>query len=92
MFSKKNLYILLIFIVLSSLILTQVKPARRCTQCDCPIYIDKENSDELKIFRESLIVRMFSPNTSFLHLMCVEQYLKEHPLERDAEGNIIPKH
>jgi len=90
MFSKKNLYILLIFIVLSSLILTQVKPARKCTHCGYPIYVE-DSSGELQIYRESLIARIFSPKSSFMHFICVPDYLRENPLERDAEGNIIPK-
>jgi hypothetical protein len=35
--------------------------------------------------------RIFSPNSSFLHLICVQDYLDDHPLERDEDGNIIPK-
>jgi hypothetical protein len=91
MFSKKNLYIFLTLFFSTMILLTSIKPARTCTQCDCPIYFEIENSGEIEIFRESLLARMFSLNTSFLHLSCVNDYLRDHPIERDEEGNIIPK-
>ena len=90
MFSKKNIYYLLIFIALSVFTLTTIQPVRKCTQCGHPIYIEKD-SGELVVFRESLLSMMFSPNSSFMHFICVRDYLRDNPLERDNEGRIIPK-
>lgn len=89
MFSKRKIYSFFIFIILVFITLTVIKPTRKCTQCGYPIYVD--NYGESEPFRESLLAMIFSPNTSFLHLICVEDYFKDNPIERDSEGKIIPK-
>ena len=91
MFSKKKVYVFmfLLMTVVSSLLLIQTD--RKCTQCGLPIYIQDVETEEITIYRESLLVRMFSPNCSFLHLYCLDDYFRDHPIERDEEGHIIPK-
>jgi hypothetical protein len=91
MIRKKTLYFFIGLLFLSVVILCGIQPCRRCTQCNSPIYVQDVETDEIKIYRESLIARIFSPNASFLHWHCVPEYLEDHPLERDENGNIIPK-
>ena len=91
MINKKVIYSLLGLLFLATAILCGVQPARRCTQCDLPILVEDVQTCKIDIYRESLIARIFSPNASFLHWLCVPDYLKDHPLERDENGNIIPK-
>jgi hypothetical protein len=91
MTNKKSIYLLIGLLFLFTLILCGIQPARRCTQCNQPIYIEDVETGELGIYRESLIVRIFSPNASFLHWLCVQDYLHDHPIERDQNGRIIPK-
>ena len=91
MFSKKKVYIFLTFLTSVIVLLLVIQPARRCNQCGHPIYRENPTTNEVEIFRESLMARIFSTNSSFLHLICVQDYLDDHPIERDENGNIIPK-
>ena len=91
MVNKKRIYSVLGLCSLVLVLLCVIKPHRTCTQCERPIYIQDVETEEVAIYRESLLVRIFSPNSSFLHLPCVDDYLRDHPIERDEEGHIIPK-
>ena len=73
------------------ILLLSIKPARICRQCGLPLHIQDWETEEVKIFRESLMAIMFSPNASFLHWRCVDGYLLDNPIERDKEGKIIQK-
>tara|TARA_R110000796_G_scaffold99855_1_gene208262 strand:- start:593 stop:928 length:336 start_codon:yes stop_codon:yes gene_type:complete len=72
-------------------LLLAIKPIRPCRHCGLPIEMQDIETEEIKIFRESLIAIMFSPNASFLHWLCVEGYLRDNPIERDEKGAIIQK-
>ena len=91
MVNKKRIYSVLGLCSLVLVLLCMIKPHRKCTQCELPVYIQDVETGEITIYRESLLVRMFSPNCSFLHLYCLDDYFRDHPIERDEEGRIIPK-
>jgi hypothetical protein len=77
------------FLVLA--LLLTIKTIRPCRHCGLPIEIQDVETKEIKVFRESLMAIMFSPNASFLHRRCVESYLLDNPIERDEGGAIIQK-
>ncbi len=91
MINKKTIYFLIGLLFLSTVVLCGIQPSRRCTQCNLPIYIQDVETGKIEIYRESLIARMFSPHASFLHWLCVQDYFDDNPIERDDNGNIIPK-
>jgi hypothetical protein len=91
MTNKKRIISVTGLCLLVLVLLFAIKPIRPCRYCGLPIEIQDVETKEIKIFRESLMAIMFSPNASFLHWRCVDGYLLDNPIERDKEGKIIQK-
>jgi hypothetical protein len=91
MTNKKRIISVACSCLLVLVLLLAIKPIRSCRQCGLPIVMQDVETEEIKIFRESLMAMIFSPNASFLHWRCVDSYLLDNPIERDKEGKIIQR-
>lgn len=91
MFTKKRLYLLLSAITIVIVMSLVIQPARKCSQCGQDILVMDHETKEIHVYREPISAYLFSPHSNFLHMTCVDDYLLDHPIERDEEGHIIPK-
>tara|TARA_R110002167_G_scaffold190962_1_gene393241 strand:+ start:5411 stop:5689 length:279 start_codon:yes stop_codon:yes gene_type:complete len=91
MATKKNIYLLLSAAALVIVMSLVIQPASKCGQCGQDILIMDHETKEVSVYREPLMAYLFAAHSNFLHMTCVDDYLRDHPIERGEEGHIIPK-
>jgi hypothetical protein len=91
MVTKKNIYLLLSVATLVIVMSLAIQPSKQCGQCGQDILIMNPVTEEISVYREPLIAYLFTAHSNFLHQTCVDDYLRDHPIQRDGEGHIIPK-